>query len=66
MDIVVQKILNGKDGVSPSSSPIPMAIKPCRYGANCTRAGCRFRHVGRDQGTLCYFTITTQFYCHSK
>lgn len=47
MDIIVQKMVNGKDA-SPSSSPIPSMIKMCRYGANCIRTGCRFRHVGKD------------------
>ncbi|XP_043271434.1 PAN2-PAN3 deadenylation complex catalytic subunit PAN2 isoform X2 [Venturia canescens] len=47
MDIVVQKILNGKES-SPSSSPIPNTVKLCRYGINCIRAGCRFRHIGKD------------------
>ncbi|XP_060823374.1 PAN2-PAN3 deadenylation complex catalytic subunit PAN2 isoform X2 [Bombus pascuorum] len=47
MDIVVQKVLSGKES-SPSSSPVPITAKPCRYGNNCTRIGCRFRHIGRD------------------
>lgn len=47
MDIVVQKILNGKDA-SPSSSPIPTSVKMCRYAGNCIRSGCRFRHAGKD------------------
>ncbi|KAF7994563.1 hypothetical protein HCN44_004035 [Aphidius gifuensis] len=47
MDIVVQKVVNGKDQ-SPSSSPIPSSIKMCRYGANCIRSGCRFRHIGKE------------------
>lgn len=51
MDIVVQKVLNGKES-SPSSSPIPITVKPCRYGNNCTRIGCRFRHIGRDPETI--------------
>lgn len=51
MDIVVQKVLNGKES-SPSSSPVPITAKPCRYGNNCTRIGCRFRHIGRDPGTV--------------
>ncbi|KAK3589026.1 hypothetical protein CHS0354_007971 [Potamilus streckersoni] len=31
---------------STSSSPIPQSFSPvmCRYGRNCTRKGCRFRH----------------------
>ncbi|XP_011300484.1 PAB-dependent poly(A)-specific ribonuclease subunit PAN2 isoform X2 [Fopius arisanus] len=47
MDIIVQKVMNGKDS-SPSSSPIPNTVKMCRYGTNCNRTGCRFRHVGKD------------------
>ncbi|XP_066582928.1 PAN2-PAN3 deadenylation complex catalytic subunit PAN2 isoform X2 [Prorops nasuta] len=50
MDIVVQKVLNGKES-SPSSSPVPITIKPCRYGVNCTRPGCRFRHAGRESAS---------------
>lgn len=50
MDIVVRKVLSGKEA-SPSSSPVPITVKPCRYGSNCTRLGCRFRHIGRDSET---------------
>ncbi|XP_043674090.1 PAN2-PAN3 deadenylation complex catalytic subunit PAN2 isoform X2 [Vespula pensylvanica] len=51
MDIVVRKVLSGKEA-SPSSSPVPITVKPCRYGSNCTRLGCRFRHIGRDSGRI--------------
>ncbi|XP_008545604.1 PAN2-PAN3 deadenylation complex catalytic subunit PAN2 isoform X1 [Microplitis demolitor] len=47
MNIIVQKVMNGKEN-SPCSSPPPSAIKMCRYGMNCIRAGCRFRHIGKD------------------
>lgn len=58
MDIVVQKVVNGKDP-SPSSSPIPSSIKMCRYGANCIRNGCRFRHIGKDTDTTSQPTTPT-------
>ncbi|KZC14159.1 PAB-dependent poly(A)-specific ribonuclease subunit 2 [Dufourea novaeangliae] len=51
MDIVVQKVLCGIES-SPSSSPVPVTVKPCRYGNNCTRVGCRFRHAGKDSENL--------------
>ncbi|XP_020281533.1 PAB-dependent poly(A)-specific ribonuclease subunit PAN2 isoform X2 [Pseudomyrmex gracilis] len=50
MDIVVQNVLTGKES-SPNSSPVPVTAKPCRYGNNCTRVGCRFRHLGRELET---------------
>ncbi|XP_033221398.1 PAN2-PAN3 deadenylation complex catalytic subunit PAN2 isoform X2 [Belonocnema kinseyi] len=58
MDIVVHKVLNGKEGISPASSPIPSILKPCRYGSNCSRAGCRFRHAGRASETPTHSPLT--------
>ncbi|CAK9819946.1 PAN2-PAN3 deadenylation complex catalytic subunit PAN2 [Anthophora quadrimaculata] len=57
MDIVVQKVLSGKES-SPSSSPVPITVKPCRYGNNCTRIGCRFRHIGRDSENVSTSPVT--------
>ncbi|XP_046740616.1 PAN2-PAN3 deadenylation complex catalytic subunit PAN2 isoform X1 [Diprion similis] len=51
MDLVVQRVINGKDA-SPARSPISVTVKPCRYGANCTRIGCRFRHAGKDSDAV--------------
>ncbi|XP_071446379.1 PAN2-PAN3 deadenylation complex catalytic subunit PAN2 [Hetaerina americana] len=46
MDLLVQKAqqnnCNNEEQVNPN-------VKQCRYGANCTRAGCRFRHSGRTE-----------------
>ncbi|KAK0175032.1 hypothetical protein PV327_008817 [Microctonus hyperodae] len=48
MDLIVQKIMNAKESNSPSSSPVPSITKMCRYGTNCIRTGCRFRHIGKE------------------
>ncbi|KAJ9580135.1 hypothetical protein L9F63_004208 [Diploptera punctata] len=47
MDLVVQKVLD-QGGNGP-------AVKPCRYGANCSRTGCRFKHAGRVQEDLIHY-----------
>ena len=62
MDIVVQKVLNGAEGISPASSPVPLILKPCRYGINCSRAGCRFRHPGRSLGNKINFLQSLIFF----
>ena len=52
MDIVVHKVVKGKEDTSPASSPTLSVVKPCRYGTSCSRVGCRFRHAGRASGKI--------------
>ncbi|XP_066994616.1 PAN2-PAN3 deadenylation complex catalytic subunit PAN2 [Anabrus simplex] len=58
MDSVVQNILD-KTGMQNS------ATKPCRYGANCSRPGCRFKHAGRTGESPTTSNSGHLYYTHS-
>lgn len=44
MDKVVQKAVNAEESRSTTPSSAISSTKPCRYGDNCSRPGCHFRH----------------------
>ncbi|XP_022916224.1 PAN2-PAN3 deadenylation complex catalytic subunit PAN2 isoform X2 [Onthophagus taurus] len=45
MDKIVAKAVNNNELTPRSSTPNSVSsTKPCRYGDNCSRPGCRFRH----------------------
>lgn len=62
MDVLVKKALdsNPVSDIGPNSlnPPIVSSTKPCRYGQNCTRPGCRFKHPGRATGKWVIFFLT--------
>lgn len=45
MDKVVAKVVNSPNDTARAVTPNSLLLtKPCRYGDNCSRPGCRFRH----------------------
>ncbi|XP_031353190.1 PAN2-PAN3 deadenylation complex catalytic subunit PAN2 isoform X3 [Photinus pyralis] len=44
MDKVVAKVINNESARSTTPNLLVTSSKPCRYGDNCSRPGCRFRH----------------------
>ncbi|KAJ8946329.1 hypothetical protein NQ318_004219 [Aromia moschata] len=44
LDVTASRSATPTSSLSPASSSVLGSSKPCRYGDNCSRPGCRFRH----------------------